>query len=148
MVKFSPAHGASWVGIFAFGDMHPGGECKSYLGPGKEHLTVIAKGEAYIVSPKDSSSFLHVKSCPAICAIPIPGWNLMLFHDYTEIMAYNESGLAWESKRLSWDGIEIGEVSGDAVSGKSWDAPNEKNVEFRVNLANGSHQGGSSPPGY
>lgn len=148
MVKFSPSNGASWIGIFAFGDMLPGGECKVYPGPGEKRLTILAKGEAYIVSPDDSSSFIHVKSCPAVRAIPVPNWNLMLFHDYTEIVAYNETGLAWETRRISWDGIEVDEVSDDAVTGKSWDAPNEKHVEFRVYLANGSHQGGSSPPDY
>lgn len=148
MVKFSSPNEASWIGVFAFGDMLPGGECKVYPGPGRMQLTILAKGDAYIVSPNDPSSFIHVKSCPAIRAIPVPSLKLMLFHDYTQIVAYNESGLAWETKRISWDGIEIDEVSDTAVMGKSWDATNEQQVEFRVDLANGSHQGGSSPPDY
>ena len=70
----------------------------------------------------------------------------MLFHDYTEVVAYGENGLVWETERLSWDGIEIQEVSESEVIGQGWDATSEKHVEFRVNLGNGCHQGGAAPP--
>lgn len=148
MIKFFPDHGESWVGIFAFGDMLPNGNCQAHLGPGPNHLTVLTKGDAYIVAPNNPDSFIQVKSCPVIDAIPVPNRNLMLFHDYTEIVAYNENGLAWETTRISWDGIEIEEVSNNTILGKSWDAPNEKYVQFNVDLTDGSHQGGSSPLDY
>ena len=35
MVKFSPLRGKKWMGIFAFGDMHPKGGIQVFLGPGK-----------------------------------------------------------------------------------------------------------------
>ncbi len=146
MVKFIPSDGAAWIGIFAFGDMLPSGECKVFLGPGEHHLTVVAKGDAYIAYPYKPSFFQMVKSCPVISAFPVPSHDLVVFHDFTEIVAYGESGLIWETKRISWDGIKISEVTDDEIIGKSWDAPNEKHVEFRVDLANGHHQGGSSPP--
>lgn len=148
IVKLLPYDGESWVGIFAFGDMLSNGSCNAYFGPGRNHLTVLAKGEAYIVLPSDPCSFIRVKSCPAICAIPVPSHDLMLFHDYTEIVAYNENGLVWETKRISWDGIKIEEISDSAILGKSWDSLNGKNVQFSVDLTDGSHQGGASPPDY
>lgn len=148
LVKFLPDSGEPWIGIFAFGDMLPGGECQVYPGPGRNHLTILAKGDAYIASPNNPASFIHVKSCPAIYAVPVPSRNLILFHDYTEIVAYNENGLAWETARISWDEIEIDEVSDTTIFGNSWDAPNEKHVQFSVDLTDGSHQGGSSPPDY
>ncbi|GAW86335.1 conserved hypothetical protein [Bathymodiolus platifrons methanotrophic gill symbiont] len=148
MVKFFLSEGVSWVGIFAFGDMFPSGECRIYPGPGKQHLTVVAKGDAYIVSPYSVSSFQVVKSCPVIRVIPVPSHNVVIFHDFTEIIAYGENGLLWETKRISWDGIEISEVTSDEIIGQSRDAANEKYVEFRVDLTNGSHKGGASPPEY
>lgn len=148
MVKFLPGYGEPWIGVFAFGDMLPGGDCQVYPGPGRNHLTILAKGDAYIASPNNPDSFISVKSCPAIHAVPVPSRNLMLFHDYTEIVAYSENGLVWETSRISWDGIEINEVSETAILGKSWDAPNEQHVHFSVDLTDGSHQGGSSPPEY
>ncbi|MEP3244602.1 MAG: hypothetical protein ABJN40_00020 [Sneathiella sp.] len=148
MIKFLPESGKRWIGVFAFGDMLPDGECRVYPGPGRSQLTILAKGDAYIVSPDNPASFVCVKSCPVIHAVPVPRQNLMLFHDYTEIVAYSERGLAWETARISWDGIKIDEVSDTKIFGKGWDAPNEKHVEFSVDLANGSHIGGSSPPNY
>lgn len=148
MVKFLPNIGEPWIGIFAFGNMLPSGECGVYPGPGRNQLTVLAKGNAYIVSFNNPTSFIYVKSNPVIHVIPVPSRNLILFHDYTEIVAYNENGLMWETARISWDGIEIDKVSDTMIFGKSWDAPNEKYVQFSVDLTDGSHQGGSSPPDY
>jgi len=149
IVKFtSSSIEESWIGIFAYGDMLPSGECKVYPGPGRNLLTILAKGEGYIASPDDPSSFVHVKSCPAIRAIPITNHKLMLFHDYTEIVAYSEYELVWETSRISWDGIKIDEVTENEIIGKSWDAPTEKYVSFKVDIRNGNHQGGSSPPDY
>lgn len=146
IVKFIPPEGDTWVGIFAFGDMLPNGGCKVCPGPGKNHLTIISKGEAYIASPYDPALFKLVKSCPVIDAISIPSNNLMVFYDFTEVSAYGENGLVWETKRISWDGIKIDEVTSNEIIGQSWDAPNEEYVEFRVNLTNGFHKGGAAPP--
>ena len=146
MVKFIPPGGNSWIGIFAFGDMLPSGGCEVYPGPGRHHLTIIAKGEAYIASPYDPVLFQVVKSCPVIGVVPIPNHDLMIFYDFTEIFAYGEDGLVWETKRISWDGIKINEVTGTEIIGQSWDAPNEEYVEFRVDLTNGFHKGGAAPP--
>jgi len=148
IVKFNPIKCAPWVGIFAFGDMLAEGECKVYPGPGLSRLTIVAKGDAYIVNPDDPSDLVRVKSCPAIRALTVASLSLVVFYDYTELVAYNEEGLVWETERISWDGIEIDEVSAKEIIGKSWDAPNERYVEFRVNLDDGRHQGGSAPPEY
>jgi hypothetical protein len=146
IVKISPSNGDSWVGVFAFGDMLPSGECSVYEGPESNCLTVVAKGEAYIVQSGKPCSFNHVESCPVLGVIPVPTHSLILFYDYTEIAAYGENGLLWQTKRISWDGIEINSISDSEIIGSSWDAPNDKYVEFTVNLTDGTHQGGSSPP--
>lgn len=146
IVRFYPTQRLPWIGIFAFGDMLPNGKCEVYPGPGRNHLSIVARGEAYIVSPDDPESFERVLCCPNICTIPIPSRGLVLFHDYTEVIAHNESGLAWRTDRISWDGIEIDKVTPNEVVGKSWDAPNEKKIEFRINLANGKFEGGALPP--
>jgi hypothetical protein len=148
MVQLFPDNGKPWIGIFAFGDILPSGDCQVFPGPGRSHLTVLAKGNAYVVSPNNPDRFICVKSCPVIRALPVPSRKLMLFHDYTEIVAYNENGLAWETDRISWDGITIENVTEDEVIGEAWDAPNEKYVGFSVDLTDGSHRGGSSPPDY
>jgi hypothetical protein len=146
MIRFFPQRGDSWIGVFAFGDMLPNGECAIYEGPSAHCLTIVSKGEGYIVSPETPNSFKHVSACPILGVVPIRSHNLILFYDYTEITAYNEDGLLWRTKRISWDGIEIDLISDKEIVGKSWDAPNNKYVEFRVNLTSGSHQGGASPP--
>jgi hypothetical protein len=39
-------------------------------------------------------------------------------------------------------GLSITEVGSDYIKGIGWDAPNEREVEFRVDLSTGEHTGG------
>ena len=147
IVRFSPLDGDPWIGVFAFGEMT--GETGIFPGPGDIHLlTVLAKGEAYIVNMNDPSWFHHVDLNPVIRAIPISKYSMMVFHDFTDIVAYNEKGLIWETGRISWDGIEIHSITDEELLGESWDAPSGEKVTFRVRLSSGFHIGGSSPPGH
>lgn len=148
MVKLMPDTGDAWIGIFAFGDMLPSGTDEVLKGPGQNQLTVVAKGNGYIVAPDAPLKCTEVKACPVLRAVPVPHHELMIFHDYTEMVAYDQDGLAWMSKRLSWDGIEIDEVTDLHVVGRAWDAPSEQHVPFKVNLKTGEHEGGSAPPEY
>lgn len=148
IIKFLPNNGEPWIGVFAFGDSLRNEVCWVNPGPGPSQLTILARGRAYIASPNNPNSYIDVKSFPAITAIPVLSRGLMLFHDYTEIVAYDEQGLAWETSRISWDGIEIDEISDNTVLGRGWDAPSEEWVQFNVDLTTGSHQGGSAPPTY
>ncbi len=146
IVKICPSNETPWIGIFAFGDLSSSAECSVLEGPGPNFLSIVAQGEGYIVSPCNPRLVTRVKVYPVFGAVEVPLRGLVLFYDYTNIAAYNESGLLWLTKRISWDGIEITSVSENEIVGKSWDSPNDRNVEFNVNLADGSHRGGASPP--
>jgi hypothetical protein len=146
IVRFFPQSSTDWTGVFAFGDMLPNGECGVFEGPGKNHLTVLAKGEAYIVAADNPKSFEQVNCCPVVAVVLVPSHNMVLFHDFTDIAAYNETGLLWQTGRISWDGIEIVSIKNEQILGLAWDAPNEKHVEFKVDLASGTHEGGAYPP--
>jgi hypothetical protein len=71
-----------------------------------------------------------------------------VFGDHTTLTAYGRTGLEWRTKQLSWDGLKILEVTADAIKGEGWDAPEDRFVEFNVDVRTGSHQGGpTSVPG-
>jgi len=51
-------------------------------------------------------------------------------------------GVAWQSERLSWEGVAMGEVVGGALHGTGWDMQSDKDVAFVMDLRTGKHSGG------
>ncbi len=68
---------------------------------------------------------------------------LLLFTGFTTITALGRSGLAWTTKRLSWEGVTISEISGEKLQGLGWDAIADKEIPFVVDLTTGQHTGGA-----
>jgi hypothetical protein len=48
----------------------------------------------------------------------------------------------WKTKRLTWDSMEITEVTDAFIKGEFWDIRREATANFTVDLATGLHQGG------
>lgn len=146
IVRIMPKNSPPWIGVFAFGDVPTNDSQVTYVGPGEKQLTILSDGNAYIVNVLKPTNFLQVGIHPVFGAYLALNQNLVIFYSYTKLAAYTENGLLWVTEQISWDGIEIQGVVDDKVIGKSWDAPNDKYVEFKVDLFSGKHEGGAAPP--
>jgi len=71
---------------------------------------------------------------------------LLLFIGFHSLVAWGVDGLAWESARLSWEGLRITEIEGDTLRGFGWNLMTDKEVEFSLDLLTGQHQGGGFDP--
>ena len=133
-----------WIGMFAFGNVSPSGVSGIYSCPDKTRLLVVSRGQGFYVSAdKVRSELVPLDPVMDVCAAPDAG--LLIMHDFTRFVAYGDSGMAWETPCLSWDGISSVEVDGVVLRGAGWDEPTGKNADFEIQLATGSFSGGSSP---
>jgi len=57
-------------------------------------------------------------------------------------MAIGLDGVAWESERLSWEGVALGDVVGGVLHGTGWNMMADKDVPFAMDLKTGKHSGG------
>jgi hypothetical protein len=138
ILKISPFSGKPWIGIFAFGDITTNGLCGVYSMPDKEKFCVVSNGMGYIVTSSDATIFETLDSIPITDVRCIKEKGIILFADYTEIMAYDSGGLRWQSKRLSYDGFKIISLNSDVLIGEFWDIRNESNSLFEIDIINGS----------
>lgn len=76
----------------------------------------------------------------------IPGLDLLVFADYTDLVAYGAEGRRWVSQRVSWDGITILRADRHGIVGRGWDATKEQEVGFFVDVHSGRAEGGAAPP--
>jgi hypothetical protein len=150
-VKVTPSESPSWIGTFASGN-YPKTLTGIFSCPDDRSLCVVSSGQAYIVRTDAPQSWEEIRPFPIRGAYPIPEANLLVFEDFIRLTAYGTRGVVWATDDLSWDGLwdglKITEVTGDHIKGLAWDASQEREVEFLVEVRTGRHSGGSSPRMY
>jgi hypothetical protein len=71
--------------------------------------------------------------------VPLREWGLLLFVGHYSLLAWGADGNAWQTARLSWEGVEITRIDGDLLHGMGWDLRTDREVPFTVNLRSGAH---------
>jgi len=63
--------------------------------------------------------------------------NMLLFIDNHMILAWGADGLAWESEKLSDEGIKITDIAGGILHGTGWEMKSDKETPFALDLPSG-----------
>lgn len=134
--------GLNWIGIFAFGEIDVKGKTGVYSMPDPDKFCVVSRGVGYIVSSIYPSDWKEVKSIPVIGVYPVKSKRILVFADYTELVAYDSTGIKWRTERLAYDGFKTTEVTEDYLKGSFWNIRNEAMETFTIDLSTGSHIGG------
>jgi hypothetical protein len=145
IVSVLPHGGEEWLGMFALGDISRLGVYAVLSMPHPRQLCVVARGQGCIVEVTSPREVEVISMEPILGVAPALASGLVVMHDFTGVRAYGHDGLAWSTPAISWDGIQIREVTQREVHGTAWDSPNNCHVPFVIDLATGAHRGGASP---
>lgn len=126
----------SWVGNFMPGAVGVTGCWKL----GEEAGVVVAQGDVWHVSAISGSGAKLLAGATKVHEIG--GSGLLLEIDGIRLARMSESGILWESRRLSWDGLREVVVKGGCISGSGWSMPRDTWVAFAVDLGDGASSGG------
>jgi hypothetical protein len=139
VVEFHPDSSKSWVGNF-----QPGSSTFStiLLHPDGKSVIVISSGQGYCVDA-DSKELLSEFGGSLTGFIAIPGYSMLVLSDDIYLHALLPSGFAWQTKRISWDGIQKLALSADTIVGEAYDAMSDTWMPFSVSLDNGRVNGGA-----
>jgi hypothetical protein len=143
--KFDLKTAPAWVGFFALGfdsDQVVSEVCSS---PDPDSFCTVIGGYAYVVKADDPEQWFRVEQRPVVDLRVLSQQGLLLFAGFTTITAVGNSGIAWTTERLSWEGLTITDIKGDKLLGQGWDALADKEVPFEVDLKTGKHTGGARP---
>jgi hypothetical protein len=72
--------------------------------------------------------------------------HLLVFASFHSLLAWGRDGKAWQTGRLSWDGVRMTAVRGETLIGLGWQMSTDRELEFEVNLKTGQHRGGGYVP--
>jgi hypothetical protein len=144
-----PAAGGTFLATCALGFTDPSMPTGIFACPNPQELCAVAGGYAYIIDTLSPDDCTHIALKPVTEVHPLSANNLILFIGFHSIIAWGAQGQAWQSARLSWEGVRIATIEENTLHGTGWNLLTDKEVPFTLDLLTGQHQGGgfSPPPG-
>ncbi len=140
-----PAAGGSFLATCALGFVDPTMPSGVFSCPNPQHLCAVAGGYAYLIDTANPQHSTHLPLKPVVSVHPIADHALLLFAGFHTLIAWGPDGLAWQTQRLSWEGIRITQIEGHHLHGIGWNLMTDRDVPFKVDLQTGQHQGGPFP---
>ena len=105
--------------------------------PNPLEMCAVAGGYAYIIDTAAPDRFTMLPYRPVLAVRPVADQGLLLFVGHRSILAWGASGEAWESKKLSDEGLTITSIEAGILHGLGWNLITDKEMPFRVDLQSG-----------
>lgn len=134
------------MATFALGFADPALPHGVWSCPNSRQMCAIAGGYAYVVELDSPDKWMQIPYRPVTWVDAAPQQKLLLFANFHRFWALGEEGKAWETSRLSWEGLRVTGVDGQHLRGFGWDMETDTEVPFAVDLSTGEHTGGAGGP--
>lgn len=105
--------------------------------PNLNQICAVSGGYAYIIDTTAPQHFTMLPYRPVLQVHPALDPQLLLFVGNRAILAWGEHGQAWQSPKLSDEGITVTSIDGFTLHGLGWKMMTDKEEPFVLNLRNG-----------
>jgi hypothetical protein len=137
-----PAEGGVFLATCALGFTNPSMPTGVFTCPNPQEMCAVAGGYAYVIDTAQPERCTHIPLKPVVEVRVLLAQELLLFVGFHSIAAWGRDGFAWESARLSWEGVRLISIDGTTLHGMGWNLMTDREVAFTLDLATGDHQGG------
>lgn len=142
LLNVRPAAGGDFLATCALGFRDPSLPSGVWACPRPEDLLAVAGGYAYRIDTLEPQRCEFLAERPVTGVLAIPEDGLLLLAGFQTLMALGAEGVRWQTGRLSWEGVTLGEVRDGRLHGTGWDMFADREVPFTVDLRTGAHEGG------
>jgi hypothetical protein len=105
--------------------------------PNPDEICAVSGGYAYIINTATPDRFTMIEYRPVLQLLPVPAENLLLFVGHHSVLAWGTNGQAWQSEKLSDEGITFEEIDGPILHGLGWNLMTDKETPFDLDLKTG-----------
>jgi hypothetical protein len=105
--------------------------------PNADEVCAVSGGYAYIISAMAPERFTMIPFRPVLEVRPLQDENLLLFVGHHAIFARGTDGKAWQSEKLSDEGVTISSVDDGKLRGLGWNMISDKETDFTLDLKTG-----------
>jgi hypothetical protein len=105
--------------------------------PNPEEVCAVSGGYAYLIDTTAPERFTMIPYRPVLEVRPVAAAGLLLFVGHRSILAWGRDGQAWESERLSDEGVTITGVTNGVLAGLGWEMISDQETPFELDLQRG-----------
>lgn len=137
-----PEAAPGFLATCALGFRDPAAPTGLWSAPNPHEICAVSGGYAYLIDTTDPRRFTMIPYRPVLEVRPVapsallPG-GLLLFVGHHGILAWGAEGQAWQSERLSDEGVTLGAVEGAVLAGRGWHLMTDKEAPFALDLRTG-----------
>ncbi|MGA8085697.1 MAG: hypothetical protein WCA10_00225 [Terracidiphilus sp.] len=138
LVRTNEPGAAPFLATCALGFRDPVVPTGVWSAPNPREMCAVAGGYAYIIDTAAPDRFTMLPFRPVLQVRPVVEQGLLLFVGNRTILAWAAAGTAWETKKLSDEGVTITGVEGEQLRGLGWNLITDKETPFTLDLQSGA----------
>lgn len=105
--------------------------------PRPEDICAVSGGYAYLIDTTAPERFNLLPVRPVLEVRPVVAQELLLFVGHHGILTWGRQGEAWESEKLSDEGITLTALDSGILHGMGWEMWTDKEIAFTLDLCTG-----------
>jgi hypothetical protein len=105
--------------------------------PNPDELCAVSGGYGYLIDTTAPERFTMLSHRPVLRVLAAVAADLLLFVGHRTVLAWGHNGLAWESSKLSDEGVTITSVEEHTLRGLGWHMMTDKETPFTLDLRSG-----------
>ena len=106
--------------------------------PNPDQICAVSGGYAYIIDTAKPQQFSMIPYRPVLQVLEAAAAGLLLFVGHRNILAWGVSGEAWQSQKLSDEGVTITSLQDRTLHGLGWQMLTDKETPFTLDLRTGN----------
>jgi hypothetical protein len=122
----------------ALGFRDPAAPTGLWSTPKPEEICAVAGGYAYLIDTTSPDHFTMIPYRPVLEIRPVLQMDLLLFVGHHSILAWGRGGKAWESEKLSDEGVTIAGVTDGVLRGTGWEMKSDREKPFMLDPRTGA----------
>ena len=137
MIRPGAQDAAPFLATCALGFRDPAAPTGTWSTPNQEEICAVAGGYAYLIDTAAPERFTMLPYRPVLEVRAAVQENLLLFVGHHAILAWGPDGQAWESVKLSDEGVAIAGIDGGQLRGMGWEMKSDREEPFTLDLRTG-----------
>jgi hypothetical protein len=137
MILPRASHAQPFLATCALGFRDPAAPTGLWSTPNPEKLCAVAGGYAYLIDTAAPENLTMLPYRPVLQVRAVVAEGLLLFVGHHAILAWGPGGQAWESPKLSDEGVTIASIDGSVLRGSGWDMRSDREKPFALDLRTG-----------
>jgi hypothetical protein len=111
-----------------------------WTAPNPNEICAVCGGYVYLIDTQAPERFTMLPYKPVLAVFPALDQGLLLFVGHHAIFAWGAEGEAWQSEKLSDEGVTVTGIENGLLHGRGWQITTDKEMEFTLDLRTGARE--------